>query len=117
MNLFVSCAPIEVPPGLNLPPDAVQGVLSGIIARVRDRNRRVQEAACSSLANLAEDVPQGELSLQLEHLLRVFASGIEEFGPSSLVRLYDALASISEAAGPVMGTPEHLAAIVPAILG
>ena len=116
MPLLVAHPPADVPARGEFGTDAVQSGIAGVVGCIGDRNRKVQEAACSSVAYMAEDIPQGELLQQLPRILTAFAAALSAGGPSVLAKVADALNAVVDAAGPVLGTPEHFGCLAPALL-
>lgn len=112
----MSSPPTDIPQQGAYGTDAVQGAIHGVIQRVGDRNRKVQEAACSSLAYISEDIPQEALLEQLPKVLQALSRGVQTFGPSGLSRAYDAMDAVIRAGGPAMAMPEHMGSVLPVLL-
>ncbi len=72
--------------------------VQGLLTRVRDNNRHVQEAACSALATL-EEAAGGELLPRLPAILRTVAAALAMYGRKNLRILYDAISTLADAVG------------------
>ena len=72
--------------------------MQGLLTRVRDNNRHVQEAACSALATL-EEVAGPELLPRLPAILRTVAAALAMYGRKNLRILYDAISTLADAVG------------------
>lgn len=70
----------------------------GLLTRVRDPNRHVQEAACSALATL-EEAAGGELLPRLPAILKTMAAALAMYGRKNLRILYDAISTLADAVG------------------
>jgi transportin-1 len=74
------------------------GVSQGLLTRVQDANRHVQEAACSALATL-EEAAGGELLPRMTPILTTLASALGVYGRKNLRILYDAISTLADAVG------------------
>lgn len=72
--------------------------MQGLLTRVRDNNRHVQEAACSALATL-EEVAGPELLPRLPAILKTVAAALAMYGRKNLRILYDAISTLADAVG------------------
>ncbi len=72
--------------------------VQGLLTRVRDNNRHVQEAACSALATL-EEVAGPELLPRLPAILKTVAAALSMYGRKNLRILYDAISTLADAVG------------------
>ena len=72
--------------------------VQGLLTRVRDNNRHVQEAACSALATL-EEAAGRELLPRLPAILRTVAAALAMYGRKNLRILYDAISTLADAVG------------------
>mmetsp|Transcript_18691 Transcript_18691/g.56506 ORF Transcript_18691/g.56506 Transcript_18691/m.56506 type:complete len:924 (-) Transcript_18691:2081-4852(-) len=89
-------------------------VIEGLLGRVLDSNKHVQEAACSALATLEEQAGT-DLLPRLKAVLETLAAATLLYGRRNVRMLYDALSTLAEAVGRPLGDSQHLAAIMPAL--
>ena len=73
----------------------------GLLGRVRDHNRQVQEAACSALATL-EEAAGGVLVPRLPAILDTLAGAVPAYSRRNLRLLYDSLSTLADAVGPAL---------------
>ncbi|GIX64423.1 HEAT repeat-containing protein [Babesia caballi] len=76
----------------------LQPVLNAVLARVLDRNKRVQEAACSALASFIEEAGNS----LLPHLELIAETLVKAFGfyqARNLMILYEAVGTVAEVFG------------------
>lgn len=90
---------------------ALASVLQGVLQRVLDPNRFVQESACSAIATIVEQsMNEGrmhQLHPYLKPILETLGNALTHFSRRNMRLLYDVLDQLVEAAGPSMGEP-HL---------
>jgi len=79
----------------------------GLLGRVRDRNRQVQEAACSALATL-EEAAGGLLAPRLPAILDTLAGAVPAYSRRNLRLLYDSLSTLADAVGPALAEARAL---------
>ena len=88
--------------GVNAQLDAAVG---GILLRVLDRNKFVQEAACSALATLEEVAGQeeagGALEPYLQPICEHLALAVSKYCRRNMRILYDALGTLAESVGSI----------------
>ncbi|RVX15912.1 Transportin-1 [Vitis vinifera] len=78
--------------------DQFNRVLLGLLQRVLDTNKRVQEAACSAFATLEEEAAEEltpHVAIILQHLLCAFG----RYQKRNLRILYDAIGTLADAVG------------------
>ncbi|EPS73595.1 hypothetical protein M569_01158, partial [Genlisea aurea] len=92
-----------------------ENVLKGLLRRLLDDNKRVQEAACSAFATL-EEVAAGELIPHLEvilqHLMRTFG----KYQRRNLRIVYDAVGTLADAVGYELNQPKYLEILMPPLI-
>lgn len=96
----------------------LQPVLEGILECCLDKNKKVQEAACSALATLAYEAGE-ELLPYLEVIFNQLALCFAKFRAKNLQNLYESLQSILDRLGPaVVSTldPKLIQIIMPPLL-
>ncbi|KAI3419849.1 Importin N-terminal domain-containing protein [Psidium guajava] len=90
-------------------------VLMGLLQRILDTNKRVQEAACSAFATLEEeaaDVLVPHLETILQHLMCAFG----RYQKRNLRIVYDAIGTLADAVGEELNRPRHLDILMPPLI-
>jgi hypothetical protein len=90
-------------------------IMDGILKRMLDSNKRVQEAAASAFANLEEKAKtqlQPYCSVIIQQFVRCFAS----YKDRNMYILYDCVQTLAEHVGPQMQEPELVNLLMPALL-
>jgi transportin-1 len=90
----------------------LDALAAGLCERVGDHNWRVQEAACSSLATLAEE---GDDSLEpyIPAILAALGGALRAYGRRALRNAYDAVAAVADRSGGALRAPGGAAAVLP----
>lgn len=94
----------------------LDGVVQGLLAHVLDRNRRVQEAACSALATLEEEAGPEGLMPRLMPILETLARATLAYSRKNLRILYDALSTLAEAVGRPLGQAQYSCVFLPPLM-
>ncbi|CAM9475745.1 unnamed protein product, partial [Sphacelaria rigidula] len=89
--------------------------LHGLMQRVLDSNKKVQEAACSALSVLEEEVGW-HLNPHLEHLVRCFAAALAKYQTRSLIVLYDTVGTLADNTGRCLAQPGLLSILMPPLM-
>eukprot|EP00163_Fabomonas_tropica_P012909 TRINITY_DN242_c0_g2_i2.p1 TRINITY_DN242_c0_g2~~TRINITY_DN242_c0_g2_i2.p1 ORF type:complete len:916 (-),score=202.16 TRINITY_DN242_c0_g2_i2:452-3199(-) len=76
-----------------------------ILGRMLDRNKKVQEAACSALATLEEEVATGLIPL-LGGILPVLQRCFDFYKAKNMLILYDAVGTLCDSVKGALATPE-----------
>ncbi|KAK4775281.1 hypothetical protein SAY86_010216 [Trapa natans] len=87
-------------------------VLAGVLRRVVDDNKRVQEAACSAFATLEEeagDLLVPKLEVILQHLMIAYG----KYQRRNLRIVYDAIGTLADAVGRKLNQPTYLNILMP----
>ncbi|XP_047309136.1 transportin-1-like [Impatiens glandulifera] len=90
-------------------------VLMGLLRRILDDNKRVQEAACSAFATLEEEAAE-ELSPRLETILQHLMCAFGKYQRRNLRILYDAIGTLADAVGGELDNPVYLNILMPPLL-
>ncbi|KAI8146257.1 armadillo-type protein [Fennellomyces sp. T-0311] len=90
-------------------------VLFNLLQRILDRNKRVQEAACSAFATLEEEATI-ELVPYLEHILINLTTAFNTYQHKNLLILYDALGTLAESVGSALNQPRCLNLMMPPLI-
>lgn len=93
----------------------LQPVLQGFLACCLDKNKKVQESACSALATLTEEVGE-ELSPYLEVILTHLALCFQKFRAKNLLNLYDCVQTLLDRVGPAVVDPKLINIILPPLM-
>lgn len=90
-------------------------VLMGLLRRILDTNKRVQEAACSAFATLEEEAAEElapRLMVILQHLLCAFG----KYQRRNLRIVYDAIGTLADAVGRELNQAEYLDILMPPLI-
>ncbi|KAI8320666.1 ARM repeat-containing protein [Martensiomyces pterosporus] len=90
-------------------------LLAGLLETMMDKNKRVQEAACSAFATVEEDAAQfmvPYIQPVLEALMRAFT----QYQRKNLIILYDAVGTLAEAVGSELNQPQYIQMLMPQLL-
>jgi transportin-1 len=91
-------------------------VVEGLCERILDHNRKVQEAACGSLANLTEEAG-ASLAAYGPRVLTALGLALTRYGRRSLRSAYDALVTIADYCPAALRAPEAASACLPQLFG
>eukprot|EP00928_Gymnodinium_smaydae_P070225 TRINITY_DN54116_c0_g1_i1.p1 TRINITY_DN54116_c0_g1~~TRINITY_DN54116_c0_g1_i1.p1 ORF type:complete len:909 (-),score=214.28 TRINITY_DN54116_c0_g1_i1:106-2832(-) len=86
-------------------------VLKALLERVLDRNKRVQEAACSAFATLEEEA-RALLVPYLGDIVETLVRAFQYYQAKNLLILYDAVGTMAESVGADLGRPEYMQALM-----
>ncbi|CAL0320622.1 unnamed protein product [Lupinus luteus] len=90
-------------------------VLMGLLRRILDDNKRVQEAACSAFATLEEEAAE-ELVPRLEIILKHLMIAFGKYQRRNLRIVYDAIGTLAEAIGGELSRPGCLDILMPPLI-
>ncbi|CAL9085871.1 unnamed protein product [Musa textilis] len=90
-------------------------VLMGVLRRILDTNKRVQEAACSAFATLEEEAAE-ELAPRLEIILQHLSCAFGKYQRRNLRILYDAIGTLADAVGSELNQPKYLDILMPPLI-
>ena len=92
-------------------------MMDGILKRMLDNNKRVQEAAASAFANLEEKANKElENPEYCEVIARQFAECFAKYKDRNMFVLYDCVQTLAENVGPTLQSPELVHSLMPALL-
>lgn len=92
-------------------------MMDGILKRMLDNNKRVQEAAASAFANLEEKAGKAlENPVYCEVIVRQFAECFAKYKDRNMFILYDCVQTLAEHVGPTLERPELVRALMPALI-
>jgi len=86
-------------------------VLSALLERVVDRNKRVQEAACSAFATLEEEA-RIQLVPYLDGIVQTLVRAFQYYQAKNLLILYDAVGTLADAVGSELNVPKYVQALM-----
>lgn len=75
--------------------DYFQPLLRGLLSRILDPHKKVQEAACSAFASMEEEAMESLVPF-LDHIVPVLSSAFKTYQKKNLIILYDALSTLAE---------------------
>ncbi|XP_038975247.1 transportin-1 isoform X2 [Phoenix dactylifera] len=90
-------------------------VLMGLLRRILDTNKRVQEAACSAFATLEEEAAE-ELAPRLEIILQHLLCAYGKYQRRNLRIVYDAIGTLADAVGGELNQPKYLDILMPPLI-
>jgi transportin-1 len=93
----------------------LEGIMMGLLQRILDTNKRVQEAACSSFATLEEEAGE-ELAPRLEPILKHLMFALQKYHRKNLRILYDAIGTLADVVGGDLAEPHLLDIIMPPLV-
>lgn len=91
-------------------------MMDGILKRMLDKNKRVQEAAASAFANLEERATV-QLRPYCPVIVRQFVQCFATYKDRNMFILYDCVQTLAEHVGPYLAQPELVDTLMPALLG
>ncbi|KAF1947427.1 ARM repeat-containing protein [Clathrospora elynae] len=90
-------------------------VMEGILVKMLDGNKRVQEAAASAFANL-EEKANTELTEYCAVIVRQFVQCFAMYKDRNMFILYDCVQTLAEHVGPALAREELVTILMPALL-
>ncbi|KAF2194481.1 ARM repeat-containing protein [Zopfia rhizophila CBS 207.26] len=89
-------------------------MMDGILKRMLDNNKRVQEAAASAFANL-EEKANVQLKAYCPVIVRQFVECFAKYKDRNMFILYDCVQTLAEHVGPALAKPELVSLLMPAL--
>lgn len=90
-------------------------MMEGILVKMLDRNKKVQEAAASAFANL-EEKANTELRDYCEVIVRQFVQCFAMYKDRNMFILYDCVQTLAEHVGPALARDDLVSMLMPALL-
>lgn len=90
-------------------------MMAGILYRMLDQNKRVQESAASAFANLEEKAAK-ELTPYCVPIIQQFVRCFRTYKDRNMRILYDCVQTLAEHVGPAIARPELIDLLMPAII-
>lgn len=93
----------------------LQPLMTELLKRVLDANKRVQEAACSAFATLEEEACT-ELVPYLSFILETLVFAFSKYQHKNLLILYDAIGTLADSVGHHLNKPEYINLLMPPLI-
>ena len=90
-------------------------MMEGILNRMLDKSKKVQESAASAFANLEERATK-ELTPYCAPIIRQFAQCFEKYKDKNMFILYDCVQTLAEQVGPPLRRQDLIDLLMPAII-
>jgi transportin-1 len=90
-------------------------VMDGILKKMLDNNKKVQEAAASAFANL-EEKANTELSQYCRPIVSQFVQCFAKYKDRNMLILYDCVQTLAEHVGPALREDDLVSTLMPALL-
>ncbi|XP_013409527.1 transportin-1 isoform X1 [Lingula anatina] len=90
-------------------------LMTELLKRVLDANKRVQEAACSAFATLEEEACT-ELVPYLGFILETLVYAFNKYQHKNLLILYDAIGTLADSVGHHLNKPEYISLLMPPLI-
>ena len=104
----------------NLPDEMLQQqyfvpMMEGLLTKMLDGNKRVQEAGASAFANL-EEQSQSALTPYIEPILKQFVIAMDRYKDRNMFILYDCIQTLAEHVGQALAEKQHVNILMPALI-
>lgn len=90
-------------------------LMTELLKRILDSNKRVQEAACSAFATLEEEACT-ELVPYLSFILETLVYAFYKYQHKNLLILYDAIGTLADSVGHYLNKPEYITLLMPPLI-
>lgn len=90
-------------------------MMEGILHKMLDKNKKVQEAGASAMANLEEKAGK-VLEPYTGPILQQYIMCFAKYKDKNMYILYDCVQTLAENVGPVLALPEHSGRLMPALI-
>ncbi|GIY25943.1 hypothetical protein CEXT_561712 [Caerostris extrusa] len=90
-------------------------LMTELLKRVLDANKRVQEAACSAFATLEEEACT-ELVPYLSFILETLVFAFSKYQHKNLLILYDAIGTLADSVGHHLNKQEYISLLMPPLI-
>lgn len=90
-------------------------MMDGVLQRMLDKNKKVQESAASAFATLEESA-NVQLSPYCRVIVQQFVRCFEQYKDKNVYILYDCVQTLAEHTGPTLSQPELVNMLMPALI-
>lgn len=90
-------------------------MMEGLLTKMLDGNKRVQEAGASAFASL-EEQSQQSLTPFIEPILRQFVVAMDRYKDRNMFILYDCIQTLAEHVGQALSEKKHVDILMPALI-
>ncbi|KAJ8609718.1 hypothetical protein MRB53_038955 [Persea americana] len=90
-------------------------MMDGILKRMLDKNKKVQESAASAFATV-EEAADTELTPYCGIIVRQFVQCFDRYKDRNIFILYDCVQTLAEHSGPALAEPELVQLLMPALI-
>ncbi|KXJ93251.1 armadillo-type protein [Microdochium bolleyi] len=90
-------------------------MMEGILHKMLDKNKKVQEAGASAFANLEEKAGK-KMEPYSGPIIQQFVKCFAKYKDRNMYILYDCVQTLAEAIGPVLAQPDLVNALMPALI-
>ena len=87
-------------------------LMSELLKRILDANKKVQEAACSAFATLEEEAAL-QMVPYLKPILETLVLAFRKYQARNLLILYDAIGTLADSVGSNLNRPEYIELLMP----
>lgn len=95
--------------------DYLKPLMTELLKRILDSNKRVQEAACSAFATLEEEACT-ELVPYLGFILETLVFAFSKYQHKNLLILYDAIGTLADSVGHHLNKPDYINLLMPPLI-
>ena len=98
------------------PPDTyLKPLMTELLKRILDSNKRVQEAACSAFATLEEEACTEPVPY-LAYILDTLVFAFSKYQHKNLLIFYDAIGTLADSVGHHLNKPEYIQMLMPPLI-
>jgi len=90
-------------------------LMSELLKRILDANKKVQEAACSAFATLEEEACV-QMVPYLKQILETLVLAFRKYQAKNLLILYDAIGTLADSVGTHLNRPDYIQLIMPPLI-
>lgn len=95
--------------------DYLKPLMTELLQRILDSNKRVQEAACSAFATLEEEACT-ELVPYLDTILKTLVYAFDKYQHKNLLILYDAIGTLADSVGHYLNQQNYIELLMPPLI-
>ena len=90
-------------------------LMSELLKRILDANKKVQEAACSAFATLEEEACF-QMVPYLKQIIETLVHAFRKYQAKNLLILYDAIGTLADSVGSHLNRPEYIQLLMPPLI-